>query len=118
MPNQIAPIANAEGDTSYRMWSAEVDLTKRNNGFTVDLRGYSDVSIQVTILRGSWGTGDITVERSNDDDNYYALATPKTFSADGLHDLDDFKQPFLAVRTNTIDAAAGIVSVTIYARKD
>lgn len=118
MGNQLSPIANKDGDDGYRMWVAEVVLSKNNHGFTVDLRGWSDVSVQVNVVRGSWGSAQLSLYRSNDDDSYYPLATSKDFTADGLHDLDDFKQPFLAARVSTTDASAGVVSVTIYARKD
>lgn len=82
----------------------------------IDVGGATVTTIQATNTTGAWGSGVLTVERSNDNETYYALtAGATTISADGITTMaPDTK--WIRVRVSTAGTAGHSVRLGIYSR--
>lgn len=77
-------------------------------------------TVQATArLGGTWGTAVITLKRSNDGRNWYALSSPQTIGpGSGMSDPVDLDFAFLSAEVTTAEGSALEADVVLCAKGD
>lgn len=100
----------------HRLAMASLELDKVGSRLgPVDVGGANVCTIQATVTDGAWGSGVLTVERSNDGEEWVAMATPLTISSDGISTTTPTTK-YMRVRVSTAGSANDKVRVSLYAR--
>ncbi|MEM9165751.1 MAG: hypothetical protein AAGB48_01870 [Planctomycetota bacterium] len=88
-----------------------INLENTGEGTSWDVSGFSSGSIQVVVTSGAFSSGVLTVERSNDNTEWFAMATATTISSAGITSFD-IDTNYIRVRVTTANGAAGQVRVS------
>lgn len=99
----------------YRINHETLRLELLGDQLIIECGGANAVSIQAEIDKGAWGSAVLTVMRSNDGNNPYALASPTTISSSGITSITPDTQ-YLHVVVTTAGSANNTVNVTAYSR--
>ena len=103
----------------YATETATLDLNSTSSDesrFVWAVPRYAKGSIMAEVVGGSWGSGVVTLYRSNDatSGTAFALSSPTTITADGFTDVDTSKFHYLHARVTTAAGAAAKVRLTLY----
>jgi hypothetical protein len=101
-------------DSIYQAVPAVIDLSSLGSAHVFQAGGGNAVTIQTALATGtSWGSGVLTVERSNDGANWFALATATTISSSTITTVTPDTN-FLRVVVSTAGSAGVTVKVAPY----
>ena len=99
----------------YRIAQTVLQIDYLGRELIIECGGANGVTIQTPLTEGAWGSAVLTVQRSNDGQVWYALASPTTISSDSITSVTPDTQ-FLRVYVSTAGSAADKVRVTAYSR--
>lgn len=91
------------------------DINAVNNELRYDVRAWSVVSVSAVKLQATWSTGVLTVYRSLDGCNPFALESSETLGPgdDITASLDVSGFPYLIVRLTTVEGTQRFVRVCV-----
>jgi hypothetical protein len=95
------------------------NTTALNTHYAVfDVRRFASCSVQLGTVVGSYNTGAVTIQRSNDGINWFSLPFSLVLFAPGIYDVDTSTFAYLRVVTTTVNGSAYTWRVTLCGKAD
>lgn len=97
-----------------------LDLNGSKAAVSWDVADYTVGTVQATVRDGgTWGTAVITLKRSNDGHNWFALSSPQTIGpGNGMSDPIDLDFAHLRAEVTTMEGSALEADVVLCAKGD
>lgn len=94
----------------------EIDLGMLGEStYAFDIAGSNSTTIQAANTSGAWGSAVLTVERSNDGEQWFGLSCEVTISSDGIYAIRPFTK-WVRVTVTTAGTAGHRATVTVYSQ--